>query len=109
MGNFLNNGPKILKLIVRVLSLPEHVSSPPCFGGIRVARSLVFCVVFVDHCLSFLFWPLYCLSFLDLLLLITPICIVNLCNKMLKKLFCLDRNAYDEILIIKSRRLRLKK
>ena len=55
MGNFLNNGPKILKLIVRVLSLPEHVSSPPCFGGIRVARSLVFCVVFVDHCLSFLF------------------------------------------------------
>ena len=72
MGNFLNNGPKILKLIVRVLSLSEHVSSPPCFGGIRVARSLVFCVVFVDHCLSFLFWPLYCLSFLDLLLLITP-------------------------------------
>jgi hypothetical protein len=54
MGNFLNNGPTILKLIVRVLSLPEHVSSPPCFGGIRVARSLVFCVVFVDRLVLFL-------------------------------------------------------
>ena len=27
-----------------------------------VTRSLVFCVMFVDCCLSFLSWPLYCLS-----------------------------------------------
>ena len=36
----------------------------PC--GIRVVRSLVFCVVFRTYCLSFLsffFWPLCCLFF----------------------------------------------
>ena len=27
-------------------TLPEHLSLPPVFGGVRVARSLVFCVVF---------------------------------------------------------------
>ena len=31
----------------------------PCFSGIRFTRSLVLCVCFVDHCLSF--WPLCCL------------------------------------------------
>jgi len=48
---------------------------PPFFSGVRVARSLVFCVVFVDYCLSFylfFFWPLHWLSF-DLRLLITPL------------------------------------
>jgi hypothetical protein len=34
-------------------SLPEHMSSSPVFGGVRVARSLVVCVCFVDRCLSF--------------------------------------------------------
>jgi hypothetical protein len=28
------------------LTLPEHLSSPPLFNGVRVARSLVFCEVF---------------------------------------------------------------
>ena len=28
------------------LTFPEHLSSPPIFSGIRVARSLVFCVMF---------------------------------------------------------------
>ena len=27
-------------------TLPEHQSSPPVFSGVRVSRSLVFCVVF---------------------------------------------------------------
>ena len=31
----------------------EHLSSPPVFSGVRVTRSLVLCVYFVDHCLSF--------------------------------------------------------
>ena len=31
------------------LTLPEHLS----FNGVRVTRSLVLCVCFVDHCLSF--------------------------------------------------------
>ena len=34
-------------------TLPEHSSSPPVFSGVRVIRSLVLCVYFVDRCLSF--------------------------------------------------------
>jgi len=34
-------------------TLPEHLSSPPIFSGVRVTRSLVVCVCFVDRCLSF--------------------------------------------------------
>jgi len=33
--------------------IPEHLSSPPIFSGVRVTRSLVLCVCFVDRCLSF--------------------------------------------------------
>ena len=36
-----------------LLTLPEHLSSPPSFSGVRVARYLDCCVMFVDHCLSF--------------------------------------------------------
>jgi hypothetical protein len=33
------------------LNLLEHLSSPPVFSGIRVTRSLVLCVCFLDRCL----------------------------------------------------------
>jgi hypothetical protein len=36
-----------------LLTLVEHLSSPPVFSGVRVTRSLVLCVCFVDRCLSF--------------------------------------------------------
>ena len=36
-----------------LLTLPEHQSSPPVFSGVRVSRSLVLYVCFVDRCLSF--------------------------------------------------------
>jgi hypothetical protein len=36
-----------------LLTLSEHLSSPPVFSGVRVTRSLVLYVCFVDHCLSF--------------------------------------------------------
>jgi hypothetical protein len=36
-----------------LLTLQEHLSSPPVFSGVRVTRSLVLCVCFVDRCLSF--------------------------------------------------------
>ena len=36
-----------------LLTLPEHLSSPPVFSGVRVTRSLVWCVCFVYRCLSF--------------------------------------------------------
>jgi hypothetical protein len=55
-----------------LLALPEHQSSPPMFSGVRVARSLIFCVVLcrsLHVMLSFFIWSLYYLSFFDLLLL----------------------------------------
>ena len=36
-----------------LLTLPEHLSSSPVFNGVRVTRSLVLYVCFVDRCLSF--------------------------------------------------------
>jgi hypothetical protein len=36
-----------------LLTLPEHLSSPPVFSGVIVTRSLVLCVYDVDRCLSF--------------------------------------------------------
>ena len=35
------------------LTLPEHLSSPPVFSGVRVTRSLVLYVCVVDRCSSF--------------------------------------------------------
>jgi hypothetical protein len=47
------------------------------FSEVRVTRSLVLCVCFVDRCLfvcPFLFfWPLCCVSYFDLRILITPL------------------------------------
>ena len=54
-------------------TLPEHMSSPPVFSGVRVTWSLVLCVCFVDRYLSFFFRPLCCLFFFDLQILITPL------------------------------------
>ena len=34
-------------------TLPEHMNSPSIFNGVCVIQSLVLCVCFVDHCLSF--------------------------------------------------------
>ena len=36
-----------------LLTLPDHRGSPPVFSGVRVTRSFVLCVCFVDSCLSF--------------------------------------------------------
>ena len=35
-----------------LLTLPEHLSSRPVFSGVRITRSLVLYVCFVDRCLS---------------------------------------------------------
>jgi hypothetical protein len=58
-----------------LLTLSEPLSLPPVFSGVRVTRSLlyVYCVCFVDRCLSLFFWSLCCLFFFDLLILITPL------------------------------------
>jgi hypothetical protein len=40
-----------------LLTLPEQLHLPSVFSGVRVTRSLVLCVCFVDCCLSFIFCP----------------------------------------------------
>ena len=44
----------------------------PGFSGVRVAQSLVFCVMFCGLVFVPFLWACYCLSSLDLRLLITP-------------------------------------
>ena len=51
-------------------SLPEILCSPLGFSGLRVPRSLVFCVVFCRSLFVIFLWSLCCLSF-DLRILIT--------------------------------------
>ena len=57
-------------------ALPEHLSSPSVFSGVRVTRSLVLCVMFCRSLfvlLFFFFWSLCCLFFFDLWIMITPL------------------------------------
>jgi hypothetical protein len=56
-----------------LLTLLEHLSSPPVFSGVRVTRSLVLYACFVDRCLYFFFWPLCWLFVFDLRILINPL------------------------------------
>ena len=54
----------------------DFTHSPPVLSGIRIAQSLVFCVLFcmlLFFLLSFSFRPLYCLSFFNLRFMITPL------------------------------------
>jgi hypothetical protein len=37
-----------------LLTLPDHLSSSPVFSRVRVTRSFVLCVCFVDNCLFYL-------------------------------------------------------
>ena len=46
--------------MLQLLTLPEHLSLPPVFTRVRVARSLVFMCMFCRSffiCLSFFIWP----------------------------------------------------
>ena len=54
-------------------TLPEHLSLPPVFSGVRLARSLAFCVVFCRSLFVLSSCPLYCLSVFDVQLLITSL------------------------------------
>ena len=51
---FVTRVPRRVPLVVQeLLNLTEHLRSPPVFSGVRVTRSLVLYVCFVDCCLSF--------------------------------------------------------
>jgi len=49
-----------------LLTSPVHLSSPPVFSGVRLSRSLVFCVVFC----RWLFVPLSCFPLIFSVLLV---------------------------------------
>ena len=69
---FLTRLTRRVSLVEQELpTLPGHPSSPPVFSRVRVTRSLVLYVCFVDRC--FFFWPLCCLFFFDIQILITPL------------------------------------
>jgi hypothetical protein len=51
---FVTRLTRLVPLVeMELLTLPEHLGSLPVFSGVRVTRSLVLYVCFVDHCLSF--------------------------------------------------------
>ena len=58
-------------------TLPEHLMSHKVFNVVRVARFLAFCVVYCRSLFVILsfgcFWPLCCLSFFVLRILIIPL------------------------------------
>jgi hypothetical protein len=37
-----------------LLTLPDHLEFFPVFKAVNIVQSLIFCVVFVDHCLCFI-------------------------------------------------------
>ena len=88
INNFSNKSPKSEKTVShRICSKsnttgatggvgtaypPGALAFIPGFGGVRVARSLIFCIMFCRWLfvlLSFFFWPLCCLFFFNLRLL----------------------------------------
>ena len=57
-------------------TLPEHLSSPPDFSGVRVYSVFSFICMFCRFLLvllCFFFWPLCCLFFFDIRFLIAPL------------------------------------
>ena len=77
---FVTRVARRVPLVVQeLLTFPEHMGSSPVFRGIRVARSLGFCVVICRSLfvlLSFYFCAL-CFRSWDLRILITPLCSSN--------------------------------
>jgi hypothetical protein len=66
MIGFVNRLTRRMPLVEQdLLTLPEHLSSSPVFSVIRITRSLVLCVCSFGHCVvcSSVFWPLCCLFF----------------------------------------------
>ena len=71
-----NSNTQVSLVEQELLTIPEHPSSSLISSEVRVARSLVFCVVLCRSLfviLSFFCWPLDCLSFFDLRLPITAL------------------------------------
>jgi hypothetical protein len=79
-----------------LITFPEHMSSPPVFGGVRVTRSLVLYVCFADRWLSFVTFDLiyHCLFVFSITIVINmkDISIINFCT------FCKYLFKYEDYL-----------
>ena len=74
LKGFVTNSTTVPHVEQDLLTLPEHMNSLPVFIGVRVARSLVCCVMFCRSLfvpLSCFFWSLCSLCFY-LRILVTP-------------------------------------
>ena len=60
-----------------LLTLPWHLRSPKVFSGVRVTRSLVLCVCFVDRCHFVLFLLAIVLSVLVLSVLVLSVLVLS--------------------------------
>jgi hypothetical protein len=59
IAGFITRLTRCLQMVEQdLLTLPEHLSSPPDFSGFRVTLSLALCVCPVDRCLSFVLFRL---------------------------------------------------
>jgi len=86
-----------------LFTLPEYLSSPPVFSGVRVTRSLVLYICFVDRCLFFCTFSFgHCVvCSIDIRFLIAPLVSSNssltkspiLVYPSLEKEFLLDTDA----------------
>ena len=101
---FVTRLTRRLPLVEQELPLPpEHLSSTTIVCGVRVTRTLVLCVCFVDRCLSFFFWPLCCPFFFDIRILITPLVSSNSsCMGTCVIYETFTKIEYDEIFVIRE-------
>jgi hypothetical protein len=67
-GKYNSSNRLVMFLELEMFTLPEHLSSPSIFSGVRVTRSFVSCICVVDRCLFFCIFPfgdcVVCLSFI---------------------------------------------
>jgi hypothetical protein len=70
-----------LKLLMRTPPPPGALEFKPGFQWDSCYSIFSFMCMFVDRCLSFVFWPLCCLFFFDVQILITPLVSSNSSDK----------------------------
>ena len=92
-------------LIIELLTLSEHMSSLPVCSGVRVTRSLVLCVMLCRSLfvpLSFLFWPLCCLSFCLLVIVLSVLLSFGHCVVCPSVFWSLCRLFFCRLVIVLS-------
>ena len=91
-----------------LLTLPEHLSSPPVFSWVRVTDLQFYMYVLqIVVCPLFIFlWPLYCLFFFNIRILITPLVSSNSSNTTETRMINIP---FDQICVSRYHTLRQKR